>query len=242
MATVARLMSHCTTNSSPQTTPAFTPAAGDLLVVVHVGDGTSGEPNPTIASTGFVPTWTRIPTAVWVSTTASNNGRGVAWVADSLATATSTTITINWPLDGSTGNSIYVFAISGMTKTGAAAIKQYVAKPDTVAGTPTMTFPAACLTSNPVIVYVHDEGTAVGQTPPAGFTELDENIYTVPTVRTECAAANSGITASTITWGVASTGNYNAFGVELDASGGAAATLPPKALIGNAAVDRSYSY
>jgi hypothetical protein len=212
---------HTTASSNAGSlTGAFTPVAGDLLLCVWAAAGTSGT-DQTCTSTGNTGSWTLLDEVTF--TTAGNNGRIWAWAYSVPATATSTTVQCSLTVDGSTGQHIWVYQVSGMSRFGLAAKRQACEDNSHAAGTPAATaFAAACLTTNPVLSFVHDEGVAVGYTPPTSWTEpsspASEGIITVPTSRGVSAFIDSGFTGTAITWGTASTGVYGHYGIELDAS------------------------
>ncbi len=221
------------TANGPISSNSFTPVTGDLLIAVAFGAGTS-DTTMTCTNSFSAGTWIQVIYATF--TTAGNNGRMTVWIQDGLVTSgAGTVVTVTYPGDNTTGNHLHCYRVAGMTLHGSAALRQSAFDQSHAAGTPmAATFASAALTTNPIIVGVHDEGTATGWTPPSGWTEstspAGEGISTVPTERTETAYRDSGFTGTTITWGNASTGVYASFAIELDASGAAAASLaiPPK--------------
>jgi len=234
MATCTLAAAISDTAAGPISSGAFTPAANDLLVCVVWGTGTSlVDTDLVISSTGNTAAWTRLGTGI-IFETAGNNGRGAVFAQNALATAVSTDVTATFNVDNSTGNHIRIYRISGMTNTGVAALRQFAKDEVVASGTPQIAaFAAVCLTDNPVIVSVHDEGTADGWTPPTDWTEsttpdAEQQILT-PTSRCDIAHRDSGFTGTTITWGSASTGAYSSVAVEFDASGG---EPPPTGIFG----------
>lgn len=208
------------TANGPHSSGAFTPAAGDLLVAVYFGTGTSGVV-PTCTSTGNTAAWTNVDSTTF--TTAGNNGRIFVWIQNALCTAVSTNVTCGVTDDNTSGGHIIVFRVSGMTKTGATAKLQSSEDNSHAAGTPqAVAMGAAVTTTNPTLGVMHDEGTTVAITPPTNWTERGEGIITVPTSRAEGCSRDSGYTGTTITWGTASTGVYGSYFIELDASAAAA--------------------
>jgi len=175
----------------------------------------------TCTSTGNTAAWDQVGYVVFE--TLGNNGRLTVWVQTALTTATGTVVTVSYPGDNTSGNHLYVFGVSGMTKIGAAAVRQDAQDDVHAAGTPQATaLAAAALAENPVLIGVHDEGTAVGWTPPTNWIESEapvgEQVITVPDSRTEVAARSSGFTGTTVTWGSSSTGEYASYVLELDTS------------------------
>ena len=212
------------TAGSPHTTAAFSPAAGDLLVCFWYAAGMSDGTEATAAasSTGNTASWDQVD---FVDiTTAGNQGKAFCFIQTALTSAVSTTVTVTNTADQASGTHVWVYRISGMTKTGSTAKKQSCEDNEHAAGTPAATgFGSAVLTSNPTLLFLHDEGTATGYTAPTGWTEptspASEGIITVPTSRGVSAFRDGGFTGTTITWGTASTGVYGHYGIELDASG-----------------------
>ena len=211
MAGVTNLLSfQDTTDATITTTGLFTPASNDLLVV-FIGASNTVLATPTVTTSGGL-TFTKITSATFGSSTHT----GYLYIADSLATAVAQTLTFNCTGDGHQGVIIEISAISGMTKTGAAAAAQS-AKVDNQAasGTPAVTFGATTSTNNPTIGYVYNNSNPSGMTPPSGWTERDDSGHATPNKGVEYATRDSGFAGTTITWGSTSATVFCAVVVEL---------------------------
>jgi len=221
-----------TTNASPRTPGAFTPAANDLLVCVWAATGMSDgfEGTASCTSTGNTASWDQVDFVDF--TTAGNQGKMFCFIQTALCAGVSTAVTVGNTADEASGNHVWVYAVSGMTKVGTLAKLQKCEDNEHAAGIPAATaFGAACLTTNPVLSFIHDEDTVgnAPQTAPVGWTlptsPASEGYILTPTSRGVSAFINSGFTGTAITWQVTGTGIYGHYGIELDASGGGA---PPK--------------
>jgi hypothetical protein len=130
-----------------------------------------------------------------------------------IQSATSTTWTLT-PGGVITGGGIQAFGITGMTIVGTKAIRQstnQINQP--AAGTPAPLFTIAPLTTNCMIGNVANKTNPATMTAPVGWTEsIDVGYATAPVSGVETIFVNSGITASTTTWGSASA---TAFGVQV---------------------------
>jgi len=211
---------HITTNASTYASGAFTPAADDLLVAAFAITGTAGPPVG-CTSTGNTAAWSLVETCTF--TTGANQGRIWVWIQDALCTAVSTVVTCDTTTDPGTGRNSWIWRISGMTKTGSAAMLQSAHDQSHAAGTAqAAALASAALTTNPTLLFYHDEGTSVALTVPTNWTEPSspaaEGIFSTPASRGDSANRDSGFTGTTVTWGTASTGVYGSVLMELDAS------------------------
>lgn len=222
-----------TSNALAYTIASFTPTAGDLLVIVIAAVATTDN-TPTLTESAGGGTYTLRATQDWAGT----GNRLFIFVANQLVGASppARTMAFTLPADAATGIVYSVEAVTSITKVGAAAVKQVT--PNNAAnknstGTPAITgagaFPAACLTTNPVIVAAAISVNPAGLTPPATFTELVDTGFATPNTGLETAKVDSGFTGTTVTWGSGNTVAYGAIGIELDASaaGGGSFTGTP---------------
>jgi hypothetical protein len=209
-----------TSNASSYTSGSFTPGNGELLVVVVDASGTAATGTVTDSIGG---TYTRI-----IGAQHSSADLIAFFVRDALiGTGVSMTVTFDCTGDNATGCNIFVAGVSGMTRTGASAVRQSDNTDNTGAGTtPSITFPAAALTGNPTIVAIGNASNPAGCTPPTSLTELADVGYSTPTRGTEYASRDSGFTGTTITWGAASASAWGAVGIELDTSAAATEITP----------------
>lgn len=207
--------------ATPAASGAFTPAVGDLIVVLAQ---TSGQNNATCTCTSSIGgfTYTRINGAAY----GTNSHRCYLFVSDALvSSATSQTVTIA-PSVAANGSTIFVFSVSGMTQVGSAAVLQSAVQQNgAAAATPAPAFAAAALTSNPTLGIVGNLSNPAGMTAPSGWTEPagGDLGYTSPLAGGEVVFRDSGFTGTTVTWGSTSASVFGAIIVELDASGAATA-------------------
>jgi len=221
MATIThRVTTASTANANSYASGAFTPAAGDLLVAFVVTSGTDNSGQMTDSqSLG----WDLV--AATLKNTSAD--QVLMFVSRATAAASSMTVTYNCPEDAATGAIVAVFSVSGMTRLGSAAVRQYTVVPNAAAGTPAPAFAASALTGNPTLGVIGNSTSPAGLTPPTGWTEPTGAItvgtngdtgYSTPTTGGEFVYRDSGFTGTTITWGSASASAYGAIIAELDAS------------------------
>jgi hypothetical protein len=204
------------TTTAGNKTVAVTPAVGDLLLVFcgNSGRGAANPPTVTISVQGI--TFTRHATGYTKNTSADS---GWVFVSDSLCTVASAS-TVTMTQSGDTGGGLHVFRVSGMTRSGLAAIRQVGKQDNAAAGTPSITMGAACLTGNPCFGMVHNGTNSTTTTAPPTSWSADhfDNGYTTPANGTECTSRASGNTLTTIAWTAASASAFGSILVELDAS------------------------
>lgn len=201
-----------TSNTTSYASASFTPAAGDLLVVYVTASGTVAAGTMTDSQgLGF----TKI-TSVLKNASADTV---YMFVANNLAAATAMTVTFDCTGDAATGAIIQVARVSGMTKTGASAVRQTQTTANgAAAGTPAATFASAALTGNPTLGVVGNSSSPATLTPPTGWTEREDQGYSTPTTGAEYATRDSGFTGTTITWASTSATAFGVIIAELDAS------------------------
>jgi hypothetical protein len=117
-----------------------------------------------------------------------------------------------------TGNIVMIGGVSGLKKSGLAAIRQVAKNFGAANATPSLTFPAACLTTNPIALFLVNATNPAGITPPTNFTEIEDSGYATPNRGGWWAYRNSGHTSATVTWPANSPSVWAAIGVEFDAS------------------------
>lgn len=201
-------------------TVVATPAVGDLIVVVHGISGWTGGDQSTITdnNSGGGGAYTRIGNG---STPVSNGGgtlnAAFFSIRNSLITsATSTTFSCTDV--GGTGGGLTVLRFSGMSRTGGAAVRQYIGESSATESPPTITFSRTTLTGNPVILFVMGEDNPAAVTPPTGFTEADDTGWLTPPTGVEVCWDDSGNTATLFSWSGGALIDHNEAGLELDAS------------------------
>lgn len=220
MATVTHAQSLADSTGGSRTTAAFTPVAGDLLVV-FASASDSADTAPTLTnSAGLTFTLiTRVDTSDVVITSL------YLLVANQSATAVSQTLTFDTPGDANTGSFIFVARVASLTRTGSTAVRQFAVQGIT-SGIPAPAFASAALTGNPCLGAVTNGLNPATLTPPTGWTEAVDLGYSTPTVGSEYAFINSGFTGTTVTWGSSSASLFGAIVVELDTSAVGGASIP----------------
>lgn len=234
MATGTHAGSTWDTNAGNKTVVA-TPAANDLIVVVHAMSGWASGDSSTITdnNAGGGGTYTRIGTATTPLSTGGGTN-GALWISVRnalIGSATSTTFTATNV--GDTGGGLTVLRFSGMTNVGSTAIRQSIGESTQTEAPPTVTFASACLTGNPVILAVFGEDNPANLTPPTGFTEAVDTGWLTPGSGIQVCWANSGVTTASITYLTPGTNliDHNDAGLELNA-----AVLALKDVIGSGIV------
>jgi hypothetical protein len=209
-------------------TVVATPAASDLIVVVHGMSGWASGDNSVVTDNNSdgLGTYTRYGTA----TAPLSTGGGTAcalWISvrnSLVGSATSTTFTVT--NTGDTGGGLTVLRFSGMTRAGALAVLQQIGESSATENPPTLTFPSTTLTGNPVILAVMGEDNPAGVTPPAGFTEADDTGWSAPVTGVEVCWDDSGNTATLFSWSGGALTDHNEVGMELDTTAPPVATGP----------------
>lgn len=212
-ATVAVEATTADTGADPNTSDAFTPASGALLVVMVDYSG-SVDPTPLLTSSNADTTFTLINHFV------QGGAHSLAtFVSDGGAVAESQTVTISTPADPISGSNIAVASVEGMTKFGTDAIRQYKNGDGfSAAETPSTAFDVAALTGNPTLVFIQNLSNPAGVTEPTDWTEGGDVGYASINFGLEWAYRNSGFTGTTVTWGSTSATTGSEVLIELDAS------------------------
>jgi hypothetical protein len=214
MATVTHAGSAWTTTAGNKTLTA-TPAANDLIVVIAPATGVATS-SVTDNNADGLGTYTQVDSD---RTGWSTAGHLSVWVRTALVgSATSTVFTAAQA--GSTGGGLDVFRISGMTRTGTAAVRQSNGQSTGTSGTtPAPAMGSAVLTGNPVIgAACCGTNASTNFTPRTGWTEATDLGYNVPAAGMETAFISSGETGTTLTWGSTAPSAFASVAVELDAS------------------------
>jgi hypothetical protein len=214
MAAVTHRNSNPVTTNAPATyvSGAFTPAVNDLLVVMIAIAGSTASPTVTDNQGG---TYTLVNSAL---KSASADIMRMYVRTALVSSAVSHTVTATGTFTGSTGCNFAVASISGMTRTGASAIKQSAIRENRGAEAIAVTFGTAVLTGNPVIAFFGNSTNPAGVTPPSTFTELLDTGHATPVKGLEYARVDSGFTGTVVTWGSASATACGAICAEFDTS------------------------
>jgi hypothetical protein len=204
-------------NAATYVSTAFTPAAGDLLVVFVSASGTTAIGSMTDSQGGS--SWV---TAIIRRLYNTNASSLYCFVRTSSVAASSMTVTFDCTGDNATGANQHVIRIAGMSKFGSAAVLQTASEENQASGTtPAPVFGASALTGNVTLGAIGAQGAAPLCTPPTNWTELQDTSYTVPNNGLETVNRDSGFTGTTITWGSTVGAAWASLTVELDTTGGA---------------------
>ncbi|HEY2674082.1 MAG TPA: hypothetical protein VGJ07_27420, partial [Rugosimonospora sp.] len=193
-----------------------TPAANDLIVVIAASSGlTGGTTAVTDNNSDGLGTYTQADAD---RTGFSTTGVLTLWVRNALVgSATSTVFTA--AQNGSSGGGLDVFRISGMTLTGASAVRQSAGQSSGTSGTtPAPVLGSAALTGNPMIGAVANGTSAATLTPRTSWTEATDLGYSTPTTGLETMFRSSGETGTTMTWGSTSGSTFASVAAEFDTS------------------------
>lgn len=215
MATVTHLDTVPDTGNTPNSSNAFSPASGVLLVVFVTKEASVAMASADLTSSVAPTAFTLIRTQLYRS------GADIfgVYVADGLTTnTTSRTITIAGGTDAAAGTILSVYAVSGMTLTGANAVRSQGGQSDQAAtGTPAPVLNQAALTANCCLSAVANATNPAGITnAPASWTKSQDVGYTMGAVTGMATAfRNSGETGTTITWGTASASIFASIAIEL---------------------------
>lgn len=220
-----RVSTATTTNASSYTSDGFTPAANELLVIcVESSAAVSGTPTLTDSqSLGF--------TLAVQKATDNGNASVCIFVANALAANSSMTVTFTPNVSG-TGCIIHGCGVSGMTNTGAAAIKQAGPGANGSGSTlPSDTFGASCLTGNPTVGAMVNVTSPPVTTAPTNWTAKDTTGYSSPTIGGQYVTRDSGFTGTAVAWAGTNSGRWACAIVELDASAPTASRRPRQGFV-----------
>ena len=207
-----------TANDAALTTGSFTPALNDLLIAFAIVSGQASGGTFT-DSQGLG--WTLVNSALKNSSADTL----VCAVANALAANSSMTVTFT-PAGSptSTGVAISVLRVSGMTRTGAAAIRQSKAQDNTAGGgTPSILFDDVTVSTNPLLGGMANGANPAGVTAPSAIpvmTGQHDIGYATPATGVETCSKDSGYHGTQILWGSTSATDYGIVVVELDYAGG----------------------
>lgn len=220
MAAVTHRVTTADTGTTPNTSGSFSPAVGDLLVILMAASATV-DTGPTMVVSTTPPTSFALVATVLQSSSAN---RLYVFVAEQLVTATtSRQATGDTPNDVSTGTVITVYSISGMTLLGAAAVRQIGQQDNQSSGTtPNPAFSSAVLTGNPTIAAVINNSNPANLnltswTEPAGA----DTGYASPTTGLQSCFRDSGFTGTDMTYDGTSASAFGSLAIEFDTSAAA---------------------
>lgn len=201
------------TGVTPNTSNAFTPTAGALLIVFVEASDTV-QATATLSNSAGT-TFTQFNAAFF----SASAWRAYAFVADSPAIASSQTVTFNTASDAATGTTIHVYEVTGVARWGTSAIRQSaITENGSIGGTPSVTFASSCLTGNPTLGCVANKSTPAGITPNASWTEPANGDlgYSTPGAGQAVCHRDSGFTGTGITWGGTSATSFAVIMAEID--------------------------
>lgn len=201
-------------------TGSFTPAANDLLAGGGTAAGSVTDPG-TFISSDAGKTYSSADVALF---NASAN-TVYAFSADQLADADIQTATLGVVGDDSTGMTVGVVRIGGMTLTGASARRQVKVVENQAASDVDITFDNPCLAGNPVLIFM-GKTVQTAVTPPTGFSTLVSQAHGTPNIRFQIMGIEDA-DGITLMEGGASDGLWGAVAIEFDASaGGGGLSIP----------------
>lgn len=203
-----------TINGANATTPGFTPASGDLLVVLAAKSQSLADDSPQLTNSDGT-TFTQIRQE---EHSAAQQHRLTAFVADVLSDPVSQTVTYNTVIDNANGHFIYVCRVSGMSRTGSAAVRQHAGHSDASASPPETLFATNCLTGNPVFTVISAADAPMTTAVPTDFTSFENQDYLVPTQGMQYGVRDSGHTIDSVTWASDPVSTYTMISFELDTS------------------------
>jgi hypothetical protein len=239
MATFSFFTTTGDTGASPNTSTAFTPATGDLLVIfVVASDTTAGATDSLTSSLGGGLTFHKAASVAY----RTNADMVFCYVSNSLITAgQAVSQTVDWTSsDASTGTHIATGKLTGMSRAGSSAVKQSATAPNQAAsGTPATTFASAAQTGNPTFSCLGNSTNPANVTVTSGWTRHSASGYATPATGICMESRDSGFTGTTITWGSTSPTAFGVLAVELDAS---VPSIPNKIVQVSQAIKRASFY
>lgn len=197
------------TSGTGDRTASITPSTSELIVAfASFSDNTQAAPTMTDDRGGA---YTLIARASW----GGGVNNSAVYVRNTLTTTRATHV-VKLDTDTNSAGEIELVNVSGMSRTGAAAVLQVgSASEQSATTTPSVSFGAATLSSSIIIGGVASGDTTT--TPPSGWNELRDASQATPTTALEIASKAS-YTSSSVTWGATQSTGYAALAIELDAS------------------------
>lgn len=196
-----------TSDLSSYDSGAFTPTAGDLLVVMFRAGGVPPADPIVTSSAGL--------TFVLAAKSSTNT---FIYIAEQLAAAVSQFITINFGAAGVTALGGSVERVAGMNRVGLDAMRQTDDDSGGTGTTPQVDLPAPAIPTNPILLMVGNGSNPAALTPPPGWTETFDLGIGTPTLGYESAVRSGGFSGTAIDWAAVSASAWRAIGIELDAS------------------------
>lgn len=229
-----RLLGDTLTTSSGTKTVTATPALNELIVIVTAHSGNTSAATPTDNNSSG--TYTTITSALKA---ASVDLMAVHIRTALIGSATSTVFTHAPGV--STGGGLAVYAVVGMSATGAAAAVQSAVQANHAAvAVPTPTFGAAAQTGNVILSAVFNaanDANLLERSSPLYSLDVNDG-YGTPTSGLGAMTINGGETGTAIAWGTSSASAFASLVVEIGTTGG---TVFTQALTGGLSFTGSFS-
>ena len=195
-------------------------AVGELIVLLCWNTGNTGAWTVTDDNADGRGTYTEVVSAL------KNASADLLrfYVRNDLVGSISGTTTFSMAPGATSGGGIRVYRWGGMSRAGLLAIRseagvlQTGKQENQASGTPTISYPVATLTTNPVISAAFNGTSPGGLTVPSGWTARGNVGYSVPTTGQNGADKDNGFAAVTVTWGSSSATAFGAVVLELDGS------------------------
>lgn len=190
---------------------AIAPSANSVLVAFVSADATVAV--ATMSNSGSTPlTWTLETSTVWATT-----GTEYVFWAKTGASPASMVITFDCTGDQATGANMVLYEVTGADVVTANPIKQKKTS-SSASGVPSITMDTAFTATNGALEAIGINRSAPALGTPTGWTQQANTGHSSPNSGIE-SSYRVGETASTITSGSGSAGNYGMIAVEVYASG-----------------------
>lgn len=198
------------TTGTSDRTATITPASGDLLVV-YCCVAANANDTPTCSDNNGGGTYDLID--VMNFAIAAVNYRMSVFIRTALmANTTSTVVTV--ATGSNTAGAVHVLAVTGVSRTGANAVRSKGKQDNQAAATPTPVLNQNALTANPVLVACGSADTTTS--PPTNWTEIQDTNFANDAVALETAFRASGFTAASIAFAAAQSTQFASHAMELD--------------------------
>lgn len=214
-ATVSELGETWNTTAGDQAVTA-TPAVDDLIVIIAGSSGMAGPDNISVADNQG-----GAYTQIVRSTGGGSQGMLDIWIRDTLVSAAVSTI-YTATIGGNTGGGLTVLKVTGMTRTGADAAKQFCGESSQTESPVVCALGATPLAGNPLIagVFGEDNPAALGAPNSGGsaWTETTDTGYATPISGIWGGFLSAGEADDSVTWTSGDFTDHNEVMVELDTS------------------------
>jgi len=188
-----------TTNSTNYNSGSFTPAASSILFAFVAASGTVAATPFLEASTQDWKRFTLVTSAQW----GSGANTLYAYIANG-AVSTASALTLTWDCRqaAATGAIIQVAQVTGMSRTGLSAIRQFAVQQNNAASTtPVCTWGVSSLTLNACLAAVAYNSTVAAALPMTSWTERADTAYATPSTALEYFTRDSGNVSTTVSSG-----------------------------------------